>query len=133
MVLFRNYHGYMVLSFIMSLDFLIIDVAESGMTDIMTLSLESGLQLQFYNKFVTQLTLAIFYWKKCEKLKTRGILKIWFSAQRHYLDIPIIAMFITVDFLRTRVTLHACCRWKFTFSLQIYIEDRLNFLLQFTF
>lgn len=35
LVPFRNCHGYMVLSFVMSLDFLLIAVAESGMAEIM--------------------------------------------------------------------------------------------------
>lgn len=36
MVLSINCHGYMVLSFIMSLDFLIIAITESGMAEIMS-------------------------------------------------------------------------------------------------
>lgn len=35
LVPFRNVHGYMVLNFVMSLDFLLIVVAESGMAEIM--------------------------------------------------------------------------------------------------
>lgn len=110
MVLSRNCHGYMVLSFLMSLDFLIIAIAESGMAEIMPQHspLESGLQLQCYNKIVHQLDLSNFLLERVQKMKIRGMLKFYFTAQRYYLDIPVTALFCTADFLRTFVAFHAC-------------------------